>query len=861
MVSSPPTAANARKDDNIFSFENIKSFKKTSSTIKNGISNHLEMLENFAESIGQSSAALAALQHQNDNINPLISTKSLKHLDTIFNGGSSPMSSEDRKEFLRSMLMIGSDAERSIQKMETKKKKKKKKKKKASSDSSLQTKMLRPRNFLEAALYFSTITMSTLEMGLDLEPIDFFAPPILPFIDANSSGGKESSIAWLESLKKSYTPPPQASQLKPIMANGTEKIWNMKSQHPKAMLVYEQHKAIQQKTLSLFSLALLQNDTPKRLQPLLYNITNGDEPNSIKNSTNSAVSTKNNYFKRAIGHYAISLVDHLPPKLSDSIFRTQQSSLSSNTKDKALELNDLKIPSSHILSNHFFDVLSKDEKILILEEEISSLKDWVSTFNHWCTCTSCSAIPKKTLSVKGSLELFYRLYLDDLERALLTLTQTKKNTIIPQKKKEHLLKNLAISLSRIGDDIIDEKAPFAIATLTRIGKALEDDLNGPFGERKHSRDCNCHICLFKKSFGAMTEGNGGNGVGANDDDDDDSNSDKEGEEDESFYENMNFVEDESIIIDESDLPISPLHLTSTFPHLYDPSIYSVVSHPGIPSLSMIGLDGIESLGERIGDGMIIYQNLVDLLFQFALIPSFLEEEVKEKRRELLREEENEVRRKEEKAKAKSLAKQKAKERKKLASVSSTDAVVSTVVSSTDAVVSDVVVVSIDSVVSDDVIASIDSVVSYESISNESVISNDIVGGDDTINSNNAINSIISGINTSNTPINLIVNNPIETTIIDSLENLLLEDDEVQKRNLSGEAPESIITSSWFDRILGRADQSNQSPTEWIWSTPSLLSSGTNSVYRGQSQNELPPGIFSPSPTSGTPSPKGWNPFL
>lgn len=951
------------------------------------------------------------------------------------------MSNEDRKEFLKSMLMIGgaaaaSEIEQSKQHSEEGKKKKKKKKKKKSSNggggnSSInntaaahQTKMLRPRNFLEAALYFSTITMSTLEMGLDLEPIDFFAPPILPYIAAedgsSSSDGMTSSILWLESLKKSYTPPvatqQQQQQHKPIMANGTEKIWNMKkSQHPKAMLVYEQHKAIQQKTLSLFSLALLQNDTPQRVQPSLRKMlehVGGDDATTLissasaaatskNNSKDSSVSTKNNYFKRAIGHYAISLVDHLPPKLSDSIFSAPPpppSQQQQNTKDKALELNDLKVPSSHTLTRHFFDVLSDDEKISLLKEEIASLQEWVSCTNKWCTCTFCSSVPRGTISVKVTLDLFYRLYLDDLVRALQTLmtnvcynsnnnnnnnntgksttttsktktlttsnTKTTSTKTIPPKKKEHLLRSLAISISRIGDDIIDEKAPFAIATISRIGKALEDDVNGPFGEKRHSLECNCHICLFKRSFGCMVDdsdflcnaGAGGRrrsgrsrngaanhnsdnsdseaGSGSIDDDDDD-NDDDDDDDDESFYENMNYVEDEVILADEVDLPVSPLQLTSSFPHLYDPSLYSMVSHSSVPSLAMIGAattaaggGGVENLGDRIADGMLIYQNLVDLLFQFSLIPSFLEEEVKEKRRELLREEENEVRRKEEKAKAKSLAKQKARERKRLAALGvtgcdsgNTDSDLGSTATTGNNTVVDAVSINSDN--------SINSCV----IINSDVSDNSGVSNDNNINSSDNIINSINNNNNNNTQtltdttdnntytvpdithsakVATISDRPpgmdisaaaaVATTtaasnipaleqedlhtnnaIIAGLESLLLEDEKAS--SLSGEAPEAIISSSWFDRILGKAasetaDGQQPALTEWIWSTPydfgfsgsgSSGSSGISSIASNKSQEDsqgdLPPGIFSPSPPSNTPppplppmSPRPWSPF-
>ncbi|PJF17062.1 hypothetical protein PSACC_03131 [Paramicrosporidium saccamoebae] len=505
----------------------------------------------------------------------------------------------------------------------TKKKKKKNKKKKTGEpEGAPASGVLRPRNFLEAALYFSTIKMSTVEMAMELEPERFFAPPLL-------FHGPEGTEAWITALRRD------------AMSN---------------ILDFEQHKAVQRRTTGLFSVALLQ--TAQHLKPT----NSGERPLSV--------SVRSNYMKRTIGLYAISLVDHLPTSLTHRFLDGNATSnlprnfLRNNPvlANRKLELNDLKVPSPQQLSDYWAGLKSVEKVDILRAEQTALQKGWINPKKTWCLCKYCRT---RALRLGDVYELLYRAYYDDLERVVNEITAVAAPIVdgpLKSKAKKHLFK----SLSLLADDVMDEKGSYLTMVLKRLGKAFEDD--GEWenectpGAKMHNEEV-CDNCAKYQTKPTNTPLIDSLPDGMDDDSDEEPKeelSDSWDEEDlESFYEDFNMMEDEEVIQAECELPIDPAHLPTSFPALYDPRMYSM-PRPAIPAYALHTDDA------RLADGASLYENVASLLFQFHLVPRYLEAEALARQQRLLEEEEERERVERERAEQKLKVKQRKKEKQKAA---------------------------------------------------------------------------------------------------------------------------------------------------------------------------------------------------
>ena len=455
--------------------------------------------------------------------------------------------------------------------IEPPKKRKKRNKKKKSGNSFTDTDsgtmssssgVLRPRNFLEAALYFSSITMSTVEMATELEPENFFAPPLLFSIG-------------------------------PMMPTGCEQ-WQRALRRPNcSTLEWEQLKAQQKRVISLFAVALLQSHTSNLPGMKVFGGSTADKLAS------ATTTVRSNYLKRSIGLYAISLVDHLPPTLttpSPSSPQTSSSILSHFAPqhgaspillaNRKVDLNDLKVPSALQLTA-FWEGLRPDEQLAILQGEMNNLqKGWLNLRKAWCLCKYCRT---RNLRLVDVYELFYRAYYDDLERkAALLICSPVGEPTLKAKSRRHLYRQL----SELADDIVEERGYHYQMVMRRLGKAFEEDYD--WGDCDHG-DETCEACRRRYGRDSIPTNNGSGGdlSGSHhhntindeddlDEDDDFSADDWDDVEFDIFYEDFNLMEDEEIIQAENDLPIDPAHLATSFPHLYDPRLYTM-PRPAIPA--------------------------------------------------------------------------------------------------------------------------------------------------------------------------------------------------------------------------------------------------------------------------------------
>lgn len=517
--------------------------------------------------------------------------------------------------------------------------------------------VLRPRNFLEAALYFSSITMSTVEMAMALEPASFYAPPLL-------FQSVESTSIWLQNLKKEGTRGADCS-----------------------LLEWEQTKAIQRKTTGVFAVGLLQ--TAQHMKP----------SNLADRGVTASVSVRSNYMKRTMGLYAISLVDQLPPTLAiDNKNRLPLTAPGLNLPknillaNRKLELNDLKVPSAEQLAA-FWGGLPPHVKVSILHGEQTALeKGWINVKKTWCLCKYCR---NRVFRVGDLYELFYRAYFDDLERNAREIDPKAISRATPHEElKLKVRKHLFKSLSLLADDILDERDSYLVMLLKRLGRAFEDDLDWDRMAKKpnpppattsphhtHSKtaspreevcaDCAKHAPSAAgdktQSFSKSPKNNSicGNLPDEFSDDEDyddgldDGDDVWDDERMESFYEDFNMMEDEDIIQSEGELPVDEAHLGTSFPSLYDSRLYAMPK-PAAPAYAP------KSEAERFADGEILYQNLASLLFQFHLVPKFLEAEAIARQRKLLEEELEMEKRDKERQEQKRLAKQKKKEKQRAA---------------------------------------------------------------------------------------------------------------------------------------------------------------------------------------------------
>lgn len=411
--------------------------------------------------------------------------------------------------------------------------------------------VLRPRNFLEAALYFSSITMGTVEMASDLEPECFFAPPLLfpPSEGAESSSTATfDSVSWARGLQRTHC----------------------------TALQWEQEKAMQRRVVGLFAVALLQTTNPNVKIGGGTGGGGGGGGNgstlgashstlsaiSSANGTNGVVNPRSNYLKRTIGLYAISLVDHLPPTLSTTGVTTSTGSgsggetlLGSSTlshfapqrgaspillANRKVDLDDLKVPSAHQLTT-YWESLTPHERVTFLRAEMGTLsKSWINFKKTWCLCKYCRTRSTRLADV---YEVLYRCYHDDLERLAsaeaekipptvgnskganerdqhyhhhhhqqrkkggTTSASTSSNTsatsaasvtfagatteLLPLKPKAR--RHFYGQLSELADDIIDERGYHYQMVMRRLGRAFEEDYD--WGDCEHAAgETACDAC-------------------------------------------------------------------------------------------------------------------------------------------------------------------------------------------------------------------------------------------------------------------------------------------------------------------------------------------------------------------------------
>lgn len=408
--------------------------------------------------------------------------------------------------------------------------------------------VLRPRNFLEAALYFSSITMGTVEMASELEPEFFFAPPLL-----FSPGSAEASTFTFDST---------------TWARGLQKA------HCTA-LQWGQEKAMQRRVVGLFAVALLQTTNPNvkigggsggstghggnNNNGALNTLGSHSALSAVSNmtGTNGTINPRSNYLKRTIGLYAISLVDHLPPTLSTtaasastgggggetllgsstlSHFAPQRGASPILLANRKVDLDDLKVPSAHQLTA-YWQGLTPSERMTFLRTEMGTLsKSWINFKKTWCLCKYCRTRSTRLADV---YEVLYRCYHDDLERlagaeaekipaTVGTLKggnerereqhhhqQRKKgggastsissnnsaasavpaggapHELLPLKPKAR--RHFYCQLSELADDIIDERGYHYQMVMRRLGRAFEEDYD--WGDCEHAAgETACDAC-------------------------------------------------------------------------------------------------------------------------------------------------------------------------------------------------------------------------------------------------------------------------------------------------------------------------------------------------------------------------------
>lgn len=527
--------------------------------------------------------------------------------------------------------------------------------------------ILRPKNFLEAALYFSTVTASTVDLVMDLPPDRFFAPPLL--FNPNPA----TNVDWLQKL-------------------GSEKI-----------RMDLRLSGIQQKTAGLFAVALLQMAQHWKPHP--------ETPSASPHGCYPLL--KSNFFKRSIGIYAIALVDHLPPINNNTMNQKEtmlgrmavhsnaERALRSGTAhaNKRLEMADLHVPSGAQLVKFWTNLGVAKRLEILYRERRALLSGWVSQRRIWCTCRQCRL---RVSHVGDTFELFYRIYLADIDEQIAQLSclvveksskspesgQCKNETQEKEKEINSLKKHLYRLLYVLAADIADDRGSYLATLLRRLGRAFEPLVGNQKSidyeshhykfendghEKNSSQSHNVCYCPthghrsvrrrpnFTPSIGSYLDSdsslhsraasvdnctqiiddripkndalNNFDDDDYDDDYDDDFDEDEDEEMDDSFYEDFNSVEDEEVIGNEASLPIDPAHLSTAFPRLY----YSA-------HLDLLSTTGTARPSDRqiLSEGRELYHSLASILFQFHVVPAFLSAEAVARQQRLLAELEQEL---------------------------------------------------------------------------------------------------------------------------------------------------------------------------------------------------------------------------
>lgn len=482
----------------------------------------------------------------------------------------------------------------------------------------------KPRNFLEAALYFSTVTLGTVAMANQLEPVDFFAAPLF------TASTREDFNAVFESRKK-------------LTDMGG---WD-----------YDEMKYLQRRISALFAVALSQ--TSPTLRP--YATTS----NSINGATANAIN-RTNYLKRSIGFFAVSLVDHLPSGMSSRLF---QRGGAEDPSGRALGLDDLRVPSPEMLGEYWLG-LSKDERLRLVRDESAALsKGWVNARKTWCMCKYCK---HRRLRLNDIFEHVYRAYYDELADLEARLQGQEPPTKTPHQQKVRKL--LYRALAVVAEDILNTRSRLMLEAVNRLGRAFHPDAV----TRKrslHKRDKKAHRCHCPDCdlyYDGVDEDGQGCPIDedVNDDDyysdedeydDEDDYSDYDDldiEEDGDFYEDFNYGEDDAYIQAEGDTAVDEAQLPSTLPAFYDMDLMWT-NGSGNSARARQG-------GSEPTDGQVLFDALIAQIFQFHLVPAYLENQALVKQRELIEEEEAAELARAQKDTLKQQAKKDKKERQKAA---------------------------------------------------------------------------------------------------------------------------------------------------------------------------------------------------
>lgn len=479
----------------------------------------------------------------------------------------------------------------------------------------------KPRNFLEAALYFSTVTLGTVAMANQLEPVDFFAAPLF------TAFTREDFDSFFDSRKK-------LAQL-----GGWE---------------YDSVKYLQRRISALFAVALSQSSPT--LRPYA---------SSSASVTGPAASALNrtNYLKRSIGFFAVSLVDHLPSGMSSRLFQ-RGGDLDAN--GRALGLDDLRVPSPEVLGAYWLG-LSKEERLRLVRDEAAGLaKGWVNARKTWCMCKYCK---HRRLRLNDIFEHVYRAYHDELFDL-----EARLQGLEPPVKTPHQLKVRRLlyrALAVVAEDILNTRSRLMLEAVNRLGRAFHPDScrHRPAHRRdKKAHRCHCPDCDLYYD-GVDEDARPGDQAAADDDyyteDDEEYDEDEYSdyddldiEEDGDFYEDFNYGEDDAYIQAEGDTAVDEAQLPSTLPAFYDMDLMWT-NGSGNSARARQG-------GSEPTDGQVLFDALIAQIFQFHLVPAYLEHQALEKQRELIQEEEDAERARAEKDTLKLQAKKDKKERQKAA---------------------------------------------------------------------------------------------------------------------------------------------------------------------------------------------------
>lgn len=490
-----------------------------------------------------------------------------------------------------------------------KKKKKKSKKKKAAADAvdaddpnDFGLGPPKPRNFLEAALYFSTVTLGTVSMANQLDCEVFFAPPLFTAVTRDE-------FARVFAARR--------------VRSGAE---------------YDQLRYLQRRISALFAVALSQA-SPTFRPFAMPGVARGNGP--------TAQLAKTNYLKRSIGFFAVSLVDHLPPNMSNRFFsRTGPNGMGTITPTgaggKSLGLDDLRVPSPEQLATFWLSMSDEERLQLVQEESVGLAKGWINAKKAWCMCKYCK---HRRLRLSDIFDHVYRAYYDELQALACRLRGEPVPELTANQAKIRRLMYKALSV--VGEDILNTKSRLMLESISRLGRIYHEDSTR--NECTGTSHCHCPDCDYydeeDPDYRADCED-------CQDSDFDDLDIDEDGD----FYEDFNYGEDDEYIQQEGDVPVDEAQLPSTLPSFYD---MDLITGPGKGPL----------ITDHAEDGQTVFEHFVSQVFQFHLVPAFLEYEALQHQRELIAEEEAEETEARLREEHRALAKQKKKERQKAAKAS------------------------------------------------------------------------------------------------------------------------------------------------------------------------------------------------